>query len=68
MFQVQPYDCGKFVKCEAGQIDKNGDEIFIKRGKIVENRKLMVLFAPEAMAAPLPPITFGPEAPSKTVK
>jgi hypothetical protein len=65
---VQPHDCGKFVKCEAGQVDKQGNEIFGRRGKVVEHRKLMVLFAPEPLFKPLPPFQFGPSESVKSIR
>ena len=49
-------------------MDKFGTELFSRRGRIVENRKLMVLFPPEPFYKPLPPIVFGLAEPSKTIK
>jgi hypothetical protein len=42
--------------------------LFGRRGRIVENRKLMVLFAPEPLFKPLPPFSFGMNEAVKTIK
>lgn len=65
---VQSHDCGKYVKCVAVQKDDKGIDIFAKKGRAVESRKIQVLFAPEPLFKPLPPIFFGPGESTRAVK
>ena len=66
--QVQAHDCGKYIKCESSQMDSNGNELFSRQGRTMANRKLMVLFPPENLVRPLPPIAFGLDEPSKIIR
>jgi len=52
-------DCGKYIKCEAVQMDEGGSLLF-DDGASVVSKKIMVTFPPQPLHEPVGPITFTP--------